>query len=90
MDASAIVAMVPLLRDDEENIRKEAAWALSNIFAGNLQQIQEGLKAGALGELLYILDDVSFSIILYINSYFSDYINSCKIFTCCSSVKQDL
>ncbi|KAF2368437.1 Armadillo [Trinorchestia longiramus] len=57
VQAGAIPPLVSLLRDDEESIRKEAAWALSNILAGTAQQINEVMKAGILAELLYILDD---------------------------------
>lgn len=50
------------------NIVKEAAWTISNITAGNSDQIQEVINAGIIPQLLGVLKSVSISY-LYRNYY---------------------
>jgi hypothetical protein len=38
---------------------KEAAWTISNIAAGNVDQIQEVINAGLLEPLIHVLSSVS-------------------------------
>jgi hypothetical protein len=38
---------------------KEATWAVSNITAGNVDQIQEIIDAGVLDPLIHVLSSVS-------------------------------
>jgi hypothetical protein len=38
---------------------KEAAWTVSNITAGNADQIQEVINAGVLEPLIHVLASVS-------------------------------
>ena len=51
--------LVSLLRDDEELVRKEAAWALSNVMAGTQAQLQAALDANVIPILVHLLQDVS-------------------------------
>lgn len=48
-----------LLRHHRNNIVKEAAWAISNITAGNAEQIQHVIDAGLLTPLIQVLHSVS-------------------------------
>lgn len=48
-----------LLRHPRLNIMKEATWTISNITAGNVDQIQEVINAGLLEPLIYVLSSVS-------------------------------
>ena len=44
LNCSALPCLLNLLGQSRETIRKEACWTISNITAGNAQQIQVGLK----------------------------------------------
>ena len=44
-----------LLNYDKRNIVKECAWTISNITAGNIDQIQRVLNAGLLQALINVL-----------------------------------
>ena len=47
-----------LLAHSKPNVVKEAAWTISNVTAGNLQQIQAVIDAGLLGPVLEVLQKV--------------------------------
>ena len=47
-----------LLAHSKANVVKEAAWTISNVTAGNLQQIQAVIDAGLLGPVLEVLQKV--------------------------------
>lgn len=53
--AGALVRMNRLLQHTRLNIVKEAAWTVSNITAGNSEQIQHVIDAGILAPLLNVL-----------------------------------
>lgn len=57
--AGALKFLGPLLEHKRLNIVKEAAWTISNITAGNSEQIQKVLDAGIMGPLLNVLQMVS-------------------------------
>jgi importin subunit alpha-1 len=44
LNCSALPCLLHLLKQPRENIRKEACWTISNITAGNPQQIQVNLS----------------------------------------------
>lgn len=48
-----------LLQHHRINIVKEAAWTISNITAGNMEQIQHVINAGLLPPLIHVLQNVS-------------------------------
>lgn len=48
-----------LLQHHRLNIVKEAAWTISNITAGNMEQIQEVINAALLPPLIHVLECVS-------------------------------
>lgn len=39
-----------------QNLRKEACWSISNITAGNREQIQECINSGVIGVALAFTD----------------------------------
>lgn len=57
--AGALDIIGVLLQHIRLNIVKEAAWAVSNITAGNSEQIQKVLDAGVMDPLLHVLQTVS-------------------------------
>jgi importin subunit alpha-2 len=54
-----LVYLKELLKHSRLNIVKEAAWTVSNITAGNMDQIQEVINAGVLEPLVQVLASVS-------------------------------
>lgn len=48
-----------LLQHHRVNIVKEAAWTISNITAGTMEQIQHVINAGLLPPLIHVLECVS-------------------------------
>lgn len=56
--------MVRLLQYNRLNIVKEAAWTVSNITAGNSEQIQKVLDAGIMPVLLQVLTSVRSAVII--------------------------
>lgn len=48
-----------LLRNTRRNIRKETAWALSNVTAGTKEQIQQVVDEGLLPELVRVIEEVN-------------------------------
>lgn len=56
--AGALKFLGPLLEHKRLNIVKEAAWTVSNITAGNSEQIQKVLDAGLMKPLLNVLQTV--------------------------------
>ena len=59
MTEGAAPLLVKLLHDDDPQIKKEAAWALSNILAGTGTQVNEVLECNALPIFVKLLSDVS-------------------------------
>lgn len=57
--AGGLTHLGALLRYHRANIVKEAAWAISNIMAGNTNQIQSAISAGLLPPLIEALQFVS-------------------------------
>lgn len=49
-----------LLAHPRPNIVKEAAWTISNITAGNVEQIQQIIDSGIMPPLIKVLGSVSF------------------------------
>jgi importin subunit alpha-2 len=49
-----------LLSHSKQNIVKEAAWTISNIAAGNQDQIQAIIDSNCLPALMRVLEQVSF------------------------------
>ena len=57
----ALPVFEELLQHQKINIQKEAAWTISNITAGNSNQIQAVIDAGILPLITDILKNVSFA-----------------------------
>jgi hypothetical protein len=51
-----------LLTSLRKGVRKETCWALSNITAGNQQQIQQVMDAGIMPELIKLLSAREFDV----------------------------
>jgi len=49
LNCQALSCLLPLLNSTKESIRKEACWTISNITAGNRQQIQVSLYRKGFG-----------------------------------------
>lgn len=60
--AGGLTHLRALLVHPRKNTVKEAAWAISNITAGNTEQIQHVINAGILPSLVEILRSVSIHI----------------------------
>lgn len=56
--ADVLVHLVKLLQHSRINIVKEAAWTVSNVTAGNSDQIQKVIDAGIMEPLLNVLSTV--------------------------------
>lgn len=59
MKAGVIPLLIRHLDHSSSNIRKDSAWALSNIMAGTEDQIQRVIDADALPPLAVIIQKVS-------------------------------
>lgn len=55
MNCGILQALCSLLSSTKEAIRKEACWTISNITAGNSQQIQAVIDANLIAPLIDIL-----------------------------------
>lgn len=55
ISSGALVALSSLLSSPKEGIRKEACWTISNITAGNANQIQAVIEANLIPPLISIL-----------------------------------
>ncbi|KAG6647964.1 hypothetical protein I3843_07G112300 [Carya illinoinensis] len=51
-----------LTQNYKKSIKKEACWTISNITAGNINQIQAVIEAGIIGPLLQLLQNAEFEI----------------------------
>lgn len=58
--------LTKLLRSTKSNIVKEAAWTVSNIAAGTIEQITEILQADIVPLLVEVLRSVRFQLIMQI------------------------
>ena len=58
IDQHALPVFEELLQHPKVNIQKEAAWTISNITAGNSNQIQAVIDAGILPLIADILKNV--------------------------------
>ena len=56
--AGALPVFPKLLKHHRNNIVKEAAWTISNITAGNVDQIQSVIDCGLIGPICEVLDKV--------------------------------
>ena len=59
IECSALPAFHILLRHHKPNIQKEGAWAISNITAGNTNQIQAVIDSGIIPLVIEVLARVS-------------------------------
>lgn len=59
ISAGGLPHLGALLRHHRVNIVKEAAWAISNITAGNMDQIQHVINADLVPPLINVLQFVS-------------------------------
>lgn len=59
LDAGVLPQYKQLLKNTRRNIRKETAWALSNVTAGNKDQIQKVVDEGLLPELVRVINEVN-------------------------------
>ncbi|KAL9668222.1 hypothetical protein QQ045_002598 [Rhodiola kirilowii] len=63
IDYQALGCLLSLLTGSyKKSIKKEACWTISNITAGNKDQIQAVLEAGIFGPLIYLLQTAEFEI----------------------------
>ena len=60
IDHQALPAFRRLLQHSKNSIQKESAWTISNITAGNVDQIQAVLEAGLIPLVIKILETVSY------------------------------
>ena len=51
-----------LVNNQKESIKKEVCWVISNITAGNREQIQAVINAGLIGPLVNLLQNAKFDI----------------------------
>ncbi|KAL3604464.1 hypothetical protein D5086_005323 [Populus alba] len=59
----ALPCLLNLLTNDyKKSIKKEACWTISNVTAGNVNQIQAVLEAGIIGPLVQLLQNAEFEI----------------------------
>jgi len=54
--------LMHLLSHSKKGIRKEACWTISNVTAGNRQQIQEVINHGLIPPLIHLLQTADFDI----------------------------
>lgn len=59
LDSGALGAFDKILQHPKNNIQKEGAWAISNITAGNPQQIQCVIEANLMPHIIEILQKVN-------------------------------
>ncbi|KAK3160004.1 hypothetical protein QOZ80_1BG0054050 [Eleusine coracana subsp. coracana] len=63
IDHQALPCLLNLLtQNHKKSIKKEACWTISNITAGNKDQIQAVINAGIIGPLLQLLQTAEFDI----------------------------
>ncbi len=62
LECNALPAFHTLLRHNKINIQKEAAWAISNITAGNTTQIQAVIDSGVMPLIIDVLHKASYFI----------------------------
>lgn len=60
LNAGALKHLRPLLKSPRNNIVKEAAWTISNITAGNANQIQRVIDAGLFEDICEVLQGGEF------------------------------
>ena len=60
LNCSVLPCLLHLLNANKESIRKEACWTISNITAGNRQQIQSVIDANIFPVLIEILSKAEF------------------------------
>lgn len=60
LNSGALPCILQLLGSDKDSIRKEAAWTISNITAGNRHQIQAVIDANIFPILTRILKTAEF------------------------------
>jgi importin subunit alpha-2 len=75
LNCNALTALYQLLNSEKDTIVKEACWTISNIAAGNMQQIQAIIDAQIFPLLIKILGSAeyktrkgSISLIIYVNN----------------------
>lgn len=59
IDQNVLFALRGLLTHSKNNIQKEAAWMISNVTAGNVNQIQTVIDNGLIPPVLDIIAKVS-------------------------------
>lgn len=72
LGCNALPSLLHLISSSKESIKKEACWTISNITAGNRQQIQvsslnkhDSLEIGNILNTLIKLVDLSFVLVYY-------------------------
>ena len=63
IDNNALPAFVNLLQHPKNTIQKEACWTISNITAGNQNQIQSVIDAGLVPYVIRVLAEVGIYLI---------------------------
>ena len=58
IESNSLPAFQTLLKHHKTNIQKEAAWAISNITAGNTKQIQSVIDANILPRVIDLMCNV--------------------------------
>ena len=64
LHAGVLHRLGKLLSHSRPNLVKEAAWTISNITAGNPEQIQQVIQCNLMGPLIRVLREV-FLILMY-------------------------
>lgn len=59
---NALPWLLNLLSSSKKGIRKEACWTISNITAGNKEQIQAVIEANIIPPLIQLLSNAEFDI----------------------------
>lgn len=59
---NALPWLLNLLSSSKKGIRKEACWTISNITAGNKEQIQAVIEANIIPPLIELLSNAEFDI----------------------------
>ena len=62
INCSALPALLLLLNSQKKGIRKDACWMISNITAGNKEQIQSVIDAGIMPPMIVLLMNAEFDI----------------------------
>jgi hypothetical protein len=62
IEAKVLPPLLKLLKSNKKGIRKEACWTISNITAGNKDQISACISAGIMPHLIELLKTSDFDV----------------------------